>query len=335
MRHENIERKTTNYRGDGWDMKRLLPKAAALLFAAGMAVWSTSGKIEGAVRPSISQSQPATSVDWKPVEQAMGLSGKMQPDGVLKFSLPRSDLEVTVKGVKVKPALALGSWVAFKKMGKVTMAMGDLVLTEEEVSPVILKLQEGGIEQTGMHNHLLYESPRVIYLHITGQGDPVKMAQAVHTALALTKTPLTAPAEGSQSQGLELDIKQLDQILGRKGKVSDGVYQFSVPRAERIMEGRMEVPASMGVATVINFQPTGGGKAAITGDFVLVAGEVNPVLRTLRENGIEVTALHSHMLTERPHLFFMHYWANDEAVKLARGLRAALDQTHSAKGPAR
>jgi Domain of Unknown Function (DUF1259) len=252
----------------------------------------------------------------------------MQPGDVYKVSFPRSDLHVSVGSVQLKAPLALGSWIAFKKMGNMTTVMGDLVLTEDEVTPVLTRLQEGGVAQTALHNHVLHESPRVMYMHIHAMGDGVKIARAIHDALALTKTPFAAPATGNQAQDLGIDTKQIDQIMGQTGKVNGGVYQYSIPRAEKITDNDMEVPPSMGVAHAINFQPTGGGKAAITGDFVLIATEVNPVIRALRENGIAVTALHSHMLNESPRLFFMHFWAHDDAQKLARGLRKALDQVN-------
>jgi len=280
--------------------------------------------------PSNTGPQPATA-DWKEVALALGKEGSVQPGDVYKVSLPRSDLKVTVNGVELKPALALGSWVAFKKTGDMTTVMGDLVLTEDEVTPVLSKLQEGGIEQTALHNHVLRESPRVMYMHIHAMGEAVKIAKAIHDALALSKTPFTAPASSAQGQDLGIDSKQLDQILGQSGKINAGVYQFAVARADKIMENGMEVPPSMGLATAINFQPTGSAKAAITGDFVLIGSEVNPVIKALRANGIEVTALHSHMLDETPRLFFMHFWANDDAQKLARGLRAALDKMNIVK----
>lgn len=265
---------------------------------------------------------------WKPVEDAMGRPGQMQPGEVIKFAMPRKDLHVTLNGVDIKAGLALGSWAAFKREGDQAMVMGDLVLTESELEPVMLKLQQTGVQQSAIHNHLIGESPRVLYMHIASHGDAVQMAKAIHDALALTRTPGpdSAPAAGTD---LGVDQKQIEQILGRTGKVNGGILQISVPRADRITDSGMEVPPSMGVATAINFQPTGSGKAAITGDFVLVAKEVNLVIKALRENGIDVTALHSHMLTEEPRLFFMHFWANDDALKLAKGLRAALDQTNS------
>lgn len=265
--------------------------------------------------------------EWKAVESAMGRQGAIQPGDVYKFGMPRKDMQVTVEGVSIKPGLALGSWVAFKKMGSDAMVMGDLVLSEDEVEAVMMKLQQGGIEQTALHNHVLHETPRVMYMHIAGHGDAVRLATAIHDALALTKTPSSSAAPSSRPTDYGFDTAQIDSILGYKGKDNGGVYQMAVPRGEKITDGGMEVPPSMGTATAINFQPTGNGKAAVTGDFVLLGKEVNPVIRTLRNNGIEVTAIHSHMLTEEPRLFFMHFWANDDALKLAKALRAAVDQT--------
>lgn len=268
--------------------------------------------------------------EWKPVEQAMGRPGQEQPGGVMKFGMPRSDLHVMVNGVAVKPGLALGSWVAFDNPGRAATAMGDLVLTLEEVEPVMRKLQEGGIEITALHNHLLGESPRVMYMHLRGHGEAIKVARAVQAALALTKTP-PSQAKPAQGQTFELDQKQIEAALGHAGKVNGGILQISVPRAEKITENGMAVPPAMGVATSINFQSTGNRTAAATGDFVLTASEVNPVMRTLREDGIAVTAVHSHMLGEQPRLFFLHFWANDTSARVARGLRAALDKTNSAR----
>jgi len=277
--------------------------------------------------------RPLAPVDWKQVDAGLGKSGALQPDGAYKVGMPRSDLHVTIGGVAVKPALALGSWVAFKQVtDSEAMLMGDLVLLEREVGPVLGKLQDGGIEQTALHNHVLHESPRVMYMHIGGHGAPARLAAAVHAALALTTTPFGAPAAAAASAGsLGIDTAQIGQILGYHGKVNGGVYQVGVPRAEKITADGIDVPPSMGLATAVNFQPTGGGKAAITGDFVLIGTEVNPVIRALRDNGIAITALHSHMLTDSPHLFFMHFWANDDALKLARGLRAALDKMNVKK----
>jgi hypothetical protein len=284
--------------------------------------------------PVCAQSQKSAkapaATDWKDVDAAMGRAGQDQPDGTHKYALPRKDMNVTVNGVQIKAGLALGSWVAFKSTSQGNaMAMGDLVLAEDEVAPVMAELQSGGIEITALHNHLLGETPRVMYMHIHGLGNAANLGKAIHQAISKTKTPDAGPAAAPPD--LDIDTKQIDQILGHGGKNNGGIYQVGVPRAEHITDGGMAIPNSMGVATALNFQPTGGGKAAITGDFVLLGKEVNPVIKALRENGIAVTALHSHMLQEQPRLFFMHFWANDDALKLAKGLRAALDQTNSAK----
>ncbi|HEX9502570.1 MAG TPA: DUF1259 domain-containing protein [Thermoanaerobaculia bacterium] len=273
---------------------------------------------------------PTSAKDWKDVADALGRTGTVQPDGAYKVSFPRGDLSVTADGVAIKPALALGSWAAFNESGGHAMAMGDLVLLESEVTPVIDELQKGGIEQTALHNHVLGELPRVMYMHFSGHGDAVALARTLHNALALTKTPMGPPAAPAAAQ-LDLPTADLDRIIGRAGKANGGVYQFAVPRAEKITEHGMEIPASMGLATAINFQPTGNGRGAITGDFVLIGSEVNAVIRALRAGGIVVTALHSHMLDEQPRLFFMHFWANDDATKLATTLRSALDRMNVKK----
>ena len=279
---------------------------------------------------AIASAQSQTPTEWKTVEDAMGRSGQPQPDGTLKFGMPRKDLNVTLDGTQIKPGLALGAWADFKGSGSNSMVMGDLVLTEDEVEPVMLKLQQSGIQITALHNHLLGESPHVMYMHIEGHGEAAKLAASLHDALALTKTPAATPTSATPA-AIDLDTAQIDSAMGRKGKNNGGIYQFGIPRAEKITDDGMEVPPSMGVATGINFQPTGNGNAAITGDFVLLGSEVNPVMQALRENGILVTAVHSHMLMENPRLYFMHFWANANAVQLAKGLRAALDKTNSAK----
>jgi hypothetical protein len=282
---------------------------------------------------SLAFAQADDAAAWKSVEDALGRHGTALSGNVYKFGLPRADMHVTVQGVAIQPALALGSWLAFKRVSGGAIVMGDLVLLEDEVEPVMLKLQQAGIEQTALHNHVLNESPRVMYMHVSGHGDSVQLARSLHDALALTGTP--APAPPAPPAKLDLDQAQLESILGRKGSVNGGLLQFSVPRAESISEHGTDIPPSMGTATAINFQPTGNGRVAITGDFVLLGSEVNPVIKTLRENGIDVTAIHSHMLEETPRLFFMHFWANHDAVALAKGLRAALDRTNSAKPAAK
>ncbi|WP_234684103.1 DUF1259 domain-containing protein [Bradyrhizobium monzae] len=274
----------------------------------------------------------AEDINWQAVDQTLGRKAVVSDD-VHRYGFPRSDLSVSLDGVAIKPALALGGWVAFKPAHGGAMVMGDLVLLETEITPVMSKMIASGLEITAVHNHLLRASPATFYMHVAGHGDPARLASAIRDALAESKTPLSVTAPASPPP-VDLDTAKLDQIIGVKGQANGGVYQFTVKRRDPITEDGMPLTpvGAMGVAIGINFQPTGNGKAAITGDFVLSGDEVNPVLATLLANGIEVTALHSHMLDEQPRLFFMHFWANDDAIKLAKGLRAALDKTASVKG---
>jgi hypothetical protein len=288
--------------------------------------------IIGAICASISLAN-AQAIDWQKVDDAFGRKPAVVAGEVHRYGFPRTDLNVTLDGVTIKAALALGGWVALKPMHDEAMVMGDLVLLETEINPVMTKMIENGLDITAVHNHLLRADPATFYMHIGGHGDPVKLATAISDALSVSKTPLQPPAAPAQPPAIDLDIAQLDQIIGAKGQANGGVYQFGVPRRDSVtMDGMAITPAGpMGLATGIGFQPTGDGKAAITGDFVMVSSEVNPVIKTLRTNAIEVTALHSHMLDEQPRLFFMHFWANDDAIKLAKGLRTALDEMANIK----
>ncbi|HEU4629188.1 MAG TPA: DUF1259 domain-containing protein [Gemmatimonadaceae bacterium] len=315
---------------------------AAVLALAGLALHASAcTSRDGATREASAteatarQGAPLADIDWKAVDSALGRRGTMQDGGVYRYGMPRSDLTVTSEGVRIAPALALGSWLAFKATGgDEAVAMGDLVLTEAEYGRVIARLQEGDVGQTAVHKHLRQTSPALWWTHIHARGDPVRIARTVRAALALTGTPAQdvagAPPAGPTAP-IELDTAQIHQVLGRAGTVSGGVYHVSVPRAETIRAGGIELPAAMGTATALNFQPTGGGKAAINGDVVMTAAEVNPVIAALTAHGIQVVAVHNHMLDEEPRLFFLHFWANDDAVTLARGLRAALDRTNSAR----
>jgi hypothetical protein len=315
-----------------------MTSASALLGRGLLLCCAASAFADGAAAQS-RRTGRAAGPDWSSVENALGRKGTPSPGGVARFSFPRSDLNVVLHGITLKPALALGSWVAFKRIADHAMVMGDLVLLETEVTTVMASLQQNGVDQTALHNHLLGESPRVVYMHIHAIGNAERIAKAVRTALEFTNTPLGAQALATPAPtppstvsptpvALPLDTTTVAKTLGVAGKMNGGVYQVSVPRRERICDDGQEIPPAMGVATAMNFQPTVGGKAAITGDFVLLGREVNPVLWTLSENGIEVTAIHSHMTDEQPRLYFMHFWAVDDAGKLSRGLRAALDRTN-------
>jgi hypothetical protein len=270
--------------------------------------------------------------EWKPVQDVFGFPGSLLPDNVIRFNMPRTDLHVTVAGVEVKPALALGAWAAFHRVGKSdAMIMGDLVLTDAEVGPAIKTLQEGGVEVTAIHNHLLGEVPPIKYIHMGGSGDPVKLAKTVIKAVALTKTPMPPGGGSKEGKDLGFDVAAVEKIMRSQGNVSGGVLHFNVPRAEKLTEEGMDTPPSMGMGTSINFQPAGNGRAVIAGDFAMTGSEVGSVMKILRDNGIESVALHSHALNDVPRLFYMHFWANDDALRLAKGLRAALDKTNSPK----
>src|SRR5499425_3410218 len=276
----------------------------------------------------------AAEPDWKAVEQALGKSGQLQPGDVYRVGMPRTDLSVTVKGVPVKAGFALGSYAAFKQIGDHAMVMGDLVLLDQEVPAVMSALFSGGLEVTAVHNHVNDVSPHVLYMHYAGHGDATQLAKALRQALAASGTPLgvAASVPAAAVAGPTLDTKQIEQLLGRQVRdAGSGVYQVSVPRAETITEMGQPLLPAMGVVTVLNFQALPDGKAAITGDFVLIDKEVNAVARALRQHGIDVTAIHNHALMDTPRLFYMHFWAAADAAKLAQGLKAALDQTTSKK----
>jgi hypothetical protein len=270
----------------------------------------------------------AADIDWKTVDAALGKTAAVSGE-VHRYGLPRSDLHVTLDGVAIKPALALGGWVAFAPMHGEAMLMGDLVLLETEITPVMTKLLESGLDITAIHNHILRAAPATFYMHVAGHGDPEKMAASIRSALSTaSKTPFDAPATtAGPAPAIDLDTAKIDEAMGAKGTANGGVYQFGIPRREPATESAMQVNAALGGANAINFQPTGNGKAAITGDFLVTGNEVNPLIRALRAGDIEVTAIHSHMLDENPRMFFIHFWANDDALKLAHGVRAALDKT--------
>jgi hypothetical protein len=278
------------------------------------------------------QGQQAADFDWQAVDEAFGLAGEMLERDVHRYSLPRSDLRVKSAGIEIQPGFALGSWVAFRPMGEgaEVMAMGDLVLTEDEYNSVITVLQENGISQTAIHKHLPDESPAIWWVHIDAEGDGVEIAQSIRVALEETGTPFEAPS-GAGEQEIGLDTARLDKIIGRQGEASGGIYKFNIPHAGTVTVHGTEVPPSMGTAIALNFQPTGEGRAAINGDFVMTADEIEPVIRALREHDIQVVSLHNHMTAEEPRLFFAHFWAVGNASELADGLRAALDQVDTAQ----
>ncbi|MFC7738406.1 DUF1259 domain-containing protein [Roseomonas sp. GCM10028921] len=303
----------------------------ALLAAVGAPALAQQGSAPVQPGGAPAQQVGTPNADWRrTIDDVLGKPGTEQPGGVWRVSMPRTDLKVTLDGVEIRPGLALGSWLAFQEHGQALMVMGDLVLLETEIAPVMRRLAEGGIEVTALHNHLLRAQPATMYLHVGGHGDAARLTTALRQALQETATPMQGAAGPAGQDRIEgLDTAAFARALGREGRMAGGVYGVSVPRAEPVREGGMEVPTAMGSATVINLQAAGNGKGAITGDFVLTADEVVPVQRALVEHGIEVTAIHNHMLNDQPRIFFMHFWGVDDPEKLGRGLRAALDRTNS------
>lgn len=287
----------------------------------------------GAVRdggggPGTDPSPTGDASGWEGVARALGRPGKLSADKkVYRVSFPRSDLKVTSYGVDVKPGLALGGYTAFTRYpdGDVMM-MGDLVVTEPELQKVTDALQAHGIQQTAIHKHLLSHRPEVWWTHIHAMGrDATAIARSVRAALDVTATPI-APAPTTPAPSLDLDTAALDQAMGTKGTNDGGIYKFTFKRTEPVTEDGRVIPPGMGVTTAINFQPTGGGKAAVNGDFAMTAGEIQRVIKALRGGGIDVVELHNHTLRERPRLFYMHFWADDDAVKLARTLHEAVTE---------
>lgn len=271
------------------------------------------------------------SLNTKAIDQAIGKPGELKDD-VYKVSLPRKDLSVTLNGVQLKPGFALGTWIAFKQAGNEAVVDGDLVLTEHEVGAVFNQLRKVGIQVSALHNHLIGEMPKLMFLHIEGKGDAGKMATQIKEALSLTGTPMEPQLAGATQmvmstagEEVDFDAEAIQKELGYKGKIKDGVLHVSVPRPESIKMHGTTLPPSMGMATALNFQSAGGNKVAATGDFVMVSEDVDRVTKALAEHGILVTALHNHLVHGSPDLYFMHFWADDSAEKVTKGLRAGLD----------
>lgn len=276
------------------------------------------------VLPFVPLAARSQGLNTSAIDQALGRSGQKAGE-VYRVGFPRTDLHVTVQGVSVKAGLALGSWAAFSGTDENAAVMGDLVLLDSEVNPVMEKLRSAGFEITAVHNHLLGETPHVMYMHYMGHGGAAQIAASLKAALATSKTPLEKPAAPAPEPATPPEwVKTVNDTIGRQGTFKGGVLSFGLARSEAITEGSMTLASPQGVAESINFQEAGAGKAATTGDFVLTADEVNPVISALEEYHILVTALHSHLLTEQPRLFFMHFWAHDNTASVAAGIKAAL-----------
>ena len=271
----------------------------------------------------------AQGLDTAKIDQVFSRSGQKVGE-VYKVGFPRTDLHVVVDEIAIKPGLALGSWAAFTGTDDNAMVMGDLVLLEGEINPVMEKLRTSGFEITAIHNHLLDEAPHVMYMHYMAHGPAVGLANSLQGALAVSKTPLGKPTAGSAEPANPPEwAKTIEETVGHKGNFKGGVLSIGVPRADAISMSGMTITPAQGVAESINFQEADSGKIATTGDFVLTATEVNSVISALEQHHILVTALHSHMLTEEPRLFFMHFWGYGPTQEVAAGIKAALDRVHT------
>jgi hypothetical protein len=310
--------------------RRRLPALTAVLTLA------LSACATAAVTPAATTTGPhhhserplqTTEADWKGVAGALGRTGTLMNKVVYRVPLPRKDLTVTSHGVSVKPGLSLGGYATFAKYHDGTMVMGDLVVTETELPKVTDALQANGIAQTALHKHLLEQSLPIWWTHIHAMGDPAKLAHGLKAALAATSIPPASPPPPTQPP-IGLDTKGIDTAIGRKGTADGGIYKFSIARKETIEAGGHILPVALGLVTVINFQPLGGNKAAINGDFVMTAPEIQKVIQALRRGGIDIVELHNHGLDEQPRLFYMHFWATGDGVTLAKALRPALDATN-------
>ena len=257
------------------------------------------------------------------IDQALGRSGQKTGD-VYRVGFPRTDLHVSVNGLAIKPGLALGSWAAFTGTDDNAMVMGDLVLLEEELNPVMAKLRLSGFEIAAVHNHLMEETPKILYMHYMGHGPAAQLAASLRAALAVSKTPLDKPAASAEEPAAPAWVKSVEDAVGRKGTFKGGVVSYGVPRSDTITMAGMTIAPAAGVGEAINFQAADSGNVATTGDFVLTADEVNPVISELQAHHILVTALHSHMLTEQPRLFFMHFWCVGSPESVGGGIAAAL-----------
>ncbi|MCU1301558.1 MAG: hypothetical protein JWQ87_1842 [Candidatus Sulfotelmatobacter sp.] len=275
--------------------------------------------------PTLLRAQGMTTA---PIDQALGRSGQKTGD-VYRVSFPRTDLHVSLKGVAIKPGLALGSWAAFLGTDDNAMVMGDLVLLEEELNPVMAKLRSAGFEISAVHNHLMEESPKILNMHYMGHGPATQLATSLRAALSVSKTPLDKPAAAAEEPAPPAWVKTVEDAVGRKGTYKGGVLSYGVPRSDTITMAGMTITPAAGVGEAINFQAADSGNVATTGDFVLTADEVNPVISALQEHSIQVTALHSHMLTEQPRLFFMHFWYVASPESVGAGIKAALSKVQT------
>ena len=291
-----------------------------ILVSAG--IWLVWSVVPGMARP-MGQAR----LDTAKIERLTGVKGQLNTkEGVFKVSVPRTDLSVTVAGVKMTPPMGLTSWAAFKAVGDRTMVMGDLVLLEQQVNPVMDVALENGLDVTALHNHFFWDSPRIMFMHIGGSDNEEQLAAAVGKVFAKIRETSGGkgqiPHDGLDPAQTSLDPRKIEEILGVKGEMAHGVYKMTVGRTTK-MDG-YEIGNAMGVNTWAAFVGS-DDQAVVDGDFAMLESELQSVLRALRRAGIYVVAIHQHMTMESPRVIFLHFWGAGPTNTLARGLKAALD----------
>lgn len=284
--------------------------------------------------PAAAQDVPA---EYQQVLTALGKQGDYKAN-VLKVNIPRNDVSVTVANVKTPTPFGFGGWIAMTKgTGGMDVMMGDLVLLQDEINPVMSALLDNGLEVTAIHNHFFRDEPRMFYMHVHGHGKPADLARQVKPALDLigknTPKPPTAPAAPAAAPAVTLTTAKLAQIVGTEGEQNGAVYKITIGRDDlKLTEMGAPINARMGLNTWAAFVGT-NENAAIAGDIAMVGNEVTPVLKALRKNGLDVVAIHHHMIGTTPTIYFLHYWGTGPAEKLATGFKAALSETGKAKSP--
>lgn len=305
-------------------------KVYLLLFGIGVTAFAQTTIAQAKQKNQGKSNEGTNGVDTTTIERFMGMKGKSN-NGEYKITVPQNDLDIKVDGFKIIPAMGLGTWVAFTPTEDGVMAMGDIVVTETDLGPVQQEIIRQGLTSTAIHNHFVRNHPNIMFMHMGGSGSAEVMAQKAKAVLDKVKEVRGAdPSKGTASSEAvtnSLDTKRLDEILGSKAEMSKGVYKYTIGRPDvDLREHGVKVTTFLGFNTWAAFQGT-PDKAAVAGDFTMLENEVEPVLKALIENGIEVVALHNHMVHEEPRIFFLHYWGIGNAEQLAKGLRTALDQT--------
>lgn len=278
------------------------------------------------ITASLSRAQ-SPALDIQKIEALTGIRGQFnEKEGVFKVSFPRNDLDVTIAGVKMTPPMGLTSWAAFKKVGDHTMMMGDTVLLEDQVNPVMSVALENGLEVTALHNHFFMDSPKVMFMHIGGMGDEQKLASAVGKVYRELKETMgvkgSFPMVSLDPSKTTLDPKKIEQIMGKSGEMGNGVYKITIGRTTQM--GGHEMGNAMGVNTWAAFMGS-DDQAVVDGDFAMLESELQGVLKALRKSGIYIVAIHNHMTMESPRIIFLHFWGVGKTVNLAKGLKAALE----------